>query len=944
MSNTSFLNEDKENNVQHNRGGEKKVMKKIVSVALSTAMAFSMFASVVSGAELTTTEKFEALKAKGILSGVDASGNAGLSNSLTRAELAKILVSLKGLTPVTGASTFKDVKAGVWSTPYINAASKAGLVAGTSATTFAPTAKVTVEQVARVLVVALGIDHPASPDTNASAWAKEYVAAAVKSGLISSTANFKGIALRSVIVDATYTAWMASQGPQVVSGSVKAVDANNIEVTFSDDAKAQAFKLDKALVVGANEVTVTYKGKEYKVTVQYDALAVSSIAQSGAKKITVNFNKAVSETEKAALTYDVKNGLVPYTVTPKFADDNKSVVLTATFLPAGDYTVTVKGFEAKTVKVEEEKVAKVEIGATSIQKTDGQDLKIKALNQFNEEVSTSLNTTVFNATKGNAITANVSGTYDLKSDDVAKVDDSIIITVLHPSTGLSASKTLKVVAGSSATVIQLSTVAPLKDKTRISTNEKGLVLPYKLADQYGQDIKLPLTSAISPNGSGLFSIGGINFVVNDATAVKNFAVDKDGVLTFETGTTATTVVLTAVNNSTGASATTTFKVEGSATVKSLDLSNPGVLAVSGEEIKIPYVAVDTYGAPTDLKTLDLSKVLVPVSNNSQLKFAEGYPKLNAKGELVFKFTGGAGSNTNVYAYIGGVLVDTLTLDVKAAATPVKIHGIKDVATAYAVGASNDFDADNITYVDNYGRVNGVAAGVYSITSSDNGIVSTGGNKLTAVAAGTAKITVALNDVANSKYEFDVTVVKNEDVKTFAVKAVPTLFADKADDAYTGDYSKTVTLVGKTANGTEVAIVQSSFLASLTTSDESIVTVNGTKVWGKKAGTATVTAYNESGAKVADTTVTVSDAAPVASAVTLNETEYKVGLGGTVTATKEVKDQYGVVITPSGTFSSSDTKVATVSQAGVISGKEKGTSTLTYRTSNGTTATATIVVE
>lgn len=46
-------------------------MKKILSVALSTAMAFSMFASVAFGetAKVTPQQAFDALAAKGILNG-----------------------------------------------------------------------------------------------------------------------------------------------------------------------------------------------------------------------------------------------------------------------------------------------------------------------------------------------------------------------------------------------------------------------------------------------------------------------------------------------------------------------------------------------------------------------------------------------------------------------------------------------------------------------------------------------------------------------------------------------------------------------------------------------------------------------------------------------------------------------------------------------------------
>ena len=197
----------------------------------------------------------------------------------------------------------------------------------------------------------------------------------------------------------------------------------------------------------------------------------------------------MTATEKAALTFEVEN-LVPYGVTPTWSTDNSSVALVSAYLPAGEYDVTVKGFDAVKVKVADEVPTKIEVTTPSIQKADNQDFGVKLFNQFGKEVANaSLNVTVYNATQGKTIDKDENGNYDLKDDAKAKIDDNIVITASH-SSGLTTSKTFKVVAGSAATAIKLGTVAPLKDKTRITAGDAGLVLPIELTDQYGQKIKL----------------------------------------------------------------------------------------------------------------------------------------------------------------------------------------------------------------------------------------------------------------------------------------------------------------------------------------------------------------------------------------------------------------------------------------------------------------------
>jgi len=200
-------------------------MKKILSVALSTAMAFSMFASVAFGDDaLNTQQKFDVLKEKGIFTGYP-DGTAGLDKEMTRAEFAKVLVGIMGLEPIEGKASFKDknYKADKWPAPYVEAVYAAGLMEGKNTTKmiFDFNGKITIQEMAKVLVTAQKLEIPTETDNNASDWAKGYVQAAINAGLVDAKANPKANASRSQLVDVAYSIYLAQQKPAVVSYEVK---------------------------------------------------------------------------------------------------------------------------------------------------------------------------------------------------------------------------------------------------------------------------------------------------------------------------------------------------------------------------------------------------------------------------------------------------------------------------------------------------------------------------------------------------------------------------------------------------------------------------------------------------------------------------------------------------------------------------------------------------
>ncbi|MBB3112765.1 prenyltransferase beta subunit [Paenibacillus phyllosphaerae] len=77
--------------------------------------------------------------------------------AITRAEFTKLMVSVLGLPTASSTSRFKDVPASSWFAPYVEAAYKAGFITGYDGQ-FQPNATITREQMAVMIVRALGLD------------------------------------------------------------------------------------------------------------------------------------------------------------------------------------------------------------------------------------------------------------------------------------------------------------------------------------------------------------------------------------------------------------------------------------------------------------------------------------------------------------------------------------------------------------------------------------------------------------------------------------------------------------------------------------------------------------------------------------------------------------------------------------------------------------------
>lgn len=122
-------------------------MKRIISLILAVLFTFS---TIYASDYIAELDKY------GVIEG-DTDGNLRLEDSVTRAEMARIIVSLGGKKIVAKEDTvFSDVRASHWASGYIKEAYNSGIIAGMDNGTYLPENNVTYEQAIKMLVCALG--------------------------------------------------------------------------------------------------------------------------------------------------------------------------------------------------------------------------------------------------------------------------------------------------------------------------------------------------------------------------------------------------------------------------------------------------------------------------------------------------------------------------------------------------------------------------------------------------------------------------------------------------------------------------------------------------------------------------------------------------------------------------------------------------------------------
>ena len=154
-------------------------------------------AAFTDSADIKATEAVNMLSALGVINGY-TDGSFKPNDTVTRAEMAKMIYVLRTgsdkATAYENATTkFTDIK-GHWAAPYIKYCEAMGIIAGKSATKFAPDVTVTGEETAKMLLVTIGYDATKAGLVG-TAWAQKSTALATENGLLEDVDASLGLAL-----------------------------------------------------------------------------------------------------------------------------------------------------------------------------------------------------------------------------------------------------------------------------------------------------------------------------------------------------------------------------------------------------------------------------------------------------------------------------------------------------------------------------------------------------------------------------------------------------------------------------------------------------------------------------------------------------------------------------------------------------------------------------
>jgi hypothetical protein len=185
-------------------------IRKRVAKLLSTVLVVSsILPSAVFGAELPfidtagsyAQKEISSLIEDGIISGYE-DNSFRPNQAITRAELAKIIVSSMGLAENGAkAAPFADVAEDSWYRGYVGALVESGITQGTSSTQFSPDTQVTREALVVFFVRAFGLEETAklfSADSaftdvsDVSDWARPHVALAYRMGFVGGSEDAEG--------------------------------------------------------------------------------------------------------------------------------------------------------------------------------------------------------------------------------------------------------------------------------------------------------------------------------------------------------------------------------------------------------------------------------------------------------------------------------------------------------------------------------------------------------------------------------------------------------------------------------------------------------------------------------------------------------------------------------------------------------------------------------
>lgn len=686
------------------RGGEKKVMKKSLSLLVAIAMVFSMFASVVSAADAKTAG--EKLFDLGVIKGT----NEGLDEDKEwlRRDVTVLLSRLYGQEEAAKETAnthgFEDVTDKFYSA-YVSWAKNEELFKGKSETTFGPIDNITYGQFATVVLRALGQDQ----DDEAKNLEKAIELELLPAGTKQTDAAKRGVTYGSIvaaldvkvdgkklgtklglkgyeIVDLEINAASAVVAKTVVvdfNDAVAAINAHDVKVA---DANGTTVLVEK-VTVKDSQATITLataltSGKEYTVSIAKATGVEANALENGSATFT--YTKGVPASVAIASTTVALNKTVGYVV-----KDANGVDITSDF-PVTDFQVSTSN-----ASVVSNNLVAGTIGYSVINLTLNADNKVTTgnvtVNVVNnlsisiKKAEINSNNTVFlgesSATglvvvdvvdQANAPVSVTGTVYSSSNPAVVVVNQNGTYTAVQAGTA-TISVTVKTNEGLTATSSFTVTVKAKRVATSFSLDKNAVTVVKDLASNGSYIAQNVTVTVLDQYGNGF-----AGETVNAAVAAN--------------GTTIATVTASATTNNEG-KATFAIASAGAAGSTSVQFTVPAISATTTQSVAVNSVAkaqASGYAVVVSTTSLDSARhsdaskagadkatigVYVKDVNGNHIDFL-------ASNEYVTEVVGTAGlittnGSTEVYPVgnklgtqavtvkVGSTVIQTITFEVKA---------------------------------------------------------------------------------------------------------------------------------------------------------------------------------------------------------------------------------------------------------------------------------------
>ena len=766
-----------------------------------------------------------------------------------KAGKATFKIGKKAYTVKVGATAVKAAKAKVTLTAGKSAAVKFTATAGNGDTvafktsnkkvaTLSKTSAKVSKNAAYVRVTAKAAGTAKVTATSKVTGKKAVVTVTVKAAATPATATPEVTATPVVTGGATITPEVTAT-PVVTGGATTTPDVTATPVVTGG---ATATPVTTPAVTATPEVT--------------SASAVSAAAIN-VRTIAVTFDRDLTKSEQAAVKVEVTREKATQSVKATFKDA-KTLYITRdseTAFAAATYKVELTG-EVKAnfdVAVQAQKATALTIDSTVL--VDGNDkaeIKVSLVDQYGEKMNYTASDFSIIATNktnnNNPVTVNVAeNKFTVDTKTVAegfKTNDEVQLTLLHKSSALSATATLKVVESTYVTSIELASNVTLPTGvTRLTQNSASASAPVKVyytaKNNYGETVDLK-------DAADAYTLTSTNPDVLNTSNVE-FGTDADGktyvaIKGFAAEGSATLVLLT---NRTGALSKIDLNVlKNAGEVNTAEYAATSVEVAKGSKAYIPMKFYDMYGDQVEASKATVA--LTPSDSNLTTTFKSTPGEDNYGSIEIDAASATANSTVIVTATVNGVPT-IITVKVGATAVPSNLTvkadttsliagstakialDVKDQYAGSAIATVKDArEATEGTYYVKATVLDNTDEVVTATVTANNEVTVTG------VKAGTRNVKVDLMKVgSDTATEASDTVVDTKTVAftveantatnlTYAVNDIATLYKGADfDGSAAGDYAKEITITGKKANGATINIPTSKIL-SVTSDNANVV--------------------------------------------------------------------------------------------------------------------------